>query len=459
MNLSLSILLVVLPGLLLPIINMPFRLRVAGWIYISLFPLYLYYKSIFATIPVFGIELQWATLTKDVAGLILLIVIILLAATTKPQMLSKDHWKMLLILFGFSVYFLVGSIVAGNGILKSVMGARSYTLYAFIGVAIGALLLRNSRDWFLLAHIMLTICTLVALVALVHRYINDKFLVHPEMRQIFYGKIYDWFTYEERLRSFFTSPNTLGQIMALGITLCMWFILQHGKKELKILTGSMLIILFMWVLILTKSRSAFIAAYLTSSLMVYIVRPRLLNYLVVPGVIGLFALLSYSVYGERFTNLLENPRLPLWRSYIISSLEDGKTIFTGHGVGSVGRYGTETVESNIDIAEVIEKIGTGRSVFFVDNYFIQCLYETGLIGLLMIVYAISLWWKMYRFVKVQKLTLTDRAALSLPVCLIFFVLIISLFTASLGTYPWNLIFWTSLSGMLWVSSVQKWGGA
>jgi len=433
----------------LPIIHLPVRLKIVGWVYVSLIPLYLYYKSVFSLFPIFGKDIQWPILVKDITGLIIVLSIIPIATQKRRQILSSVHWKASLLLFCFSIYYFIIGMISENGILRSIMGARGYTFYAIVGIFLGALLLREVKDFLILKNILMIICILISILALIHRYIDEDFLIHPEMKIIFYGELYDWYTYEERLRSFFMSPNTLGIFMALGILLCTWTLVKP-KSDHFIMVAPIALCLFSWVLILTRSRTALVAVFLSTILMVSIVQPRLVKIFITISAVLLISVITYTAYSDRLDDLIENPRLPLWKAYINSTLSDGKVLTIGHGVASVGRFGTETVVADLEMEEVLELLGKDQKVFFVDNYFVQCFYETGLFGLLMIIWILWLWWQSYRFLKGAGLSLIDKATLAIPVSLMFLVLIISLLTGALGTYPWNFLYWLLASGMLFV---------
>jgi hypothetical protein len=83
----------------------------------------------------------------------------------------------------------------------------------------------------------------------------------------------------------------------------------------------------------------------------------------------------------------------------------------------------------------------------VDNFFVKAFYETGLLGLTFFAWTIVLWIGLYRRTR-WRVSKELREVLSYPCTIMLFVLVISLFTGSFGTYPWNLLWWMSLSGSM-----------
>ena len=264
------------------------------------------------------------------------------------------------------------------------------------------------------------------------------------MTRIWYGTIIPWTTYSEgtRLASFFSRPNGLGEFMELGTIIAIW--LMHKRKN-EYIVAVLASILFFWVMVLTLSRTALLGTFVGAYVIVRINRPKLRKLIITFYLLTGIIVIIFTPYGNRFQDLAGNPRLIIWAYYVNATLSSFKKTFFGSGVGSAGRYGTELGTHPIEIGQLKGQLGISK-VFFIDNFYVRSFYETGIVGFLYLLWMIGAWWKIYRFAIKNHLNANFlKQNLSLPIAIMAVVLVNSVFTACIGTYPWNFLFWFSAS--------------
>lgn len=446
-----AVLLVVVPGLLIPVVLWVFGLRVVSWLFVALFPLYMYHKSMIAVLELGTRELQWPTLTKDVVALALLALFLLGILYARDDSLPRAHRRALAILAAFGAYWLLTGLATGNGMGQTIMGVRVYAFFPLLGLCLGAVILRRAESWESLAWVLFGGSLAIAVVAFVQAYVADQFLIHPALRQRWAGYIVEWYTYERRLRGFFTSANTLGFFMGSGMIAGVWLLLRRPARLATFLTIPA-IGLFAWILVLTLSRTALVGALASVLVLVHVSLRRVRSQVVVGTAVAalLIGVVGFTPFAERFATVPQNPRFIIWAQYLYATLTDPVATLIGHGVGAVGRYGTEVVYGGIRVEEVAEMIGGGGRIFALDNFYIRSFYETGLLGFAFLFWAAHLCWRGYRHARAAETDARRRRLLAFPVALMVFILMISLLTDSFGTYPWNLFYWLSASGLFFL---------
>jgi len=441
---------IVIAGIALPLLFLFIRPRTATLVYLALIPLYMYHKSIFSIIDIAGKEIQWPTLAKDLVGVFFIIFIGATLAISKKRLFSVRHSKLLLFLILFASYYFFCSYFFNNCLFQTIMGIRPYVFYSFIGTLMGALFINRLEDWRIISFGFLIGSIVIAVIVLIQAFLYKDFLILPSMKQIWCGELIDLTSFEYRLKGFFTSPNTLGNFMAIGIIIAFWS-LYNRIFFLRPFFLFVTIAIFLWVLILTKSRSSLIAGSLSIFLILHLraSKPyRPFQYLIITI---LFLTLTFVCYGDRFVNLTENPRISTWSGYLKSASSSLDSFLFGTGVGSIGRYGIELGNNLITIRELEGQISTSGGIYSIDNFFVRCFYETGFLGLLLPLVIVILFLKCMKIAKNHSFDSEMRIYLSLPLSLAFFIFIISLFGDSLITYPWNLLFWIVVSSVISIS--------
>lgn len=435
-------LIIVLPGIMIPLAFSLIGLRAIGWVYFALIPLYMYEKSMFlSTIIFFGRNIQWITLSKDLVGTIIILLYIGRSLVSKGPLLRKEHKKMLLVLIGFMVFYFTVGILNKNSLLQTIMGARPYLFYSIIGIILGPVLLKKEADWRMMINVLLVISLSFSCLALIHQYLDPNFLIHPHMARIYKGALYSWQAMD-RLYSIFTRANVLGAFMQIGIVICVWNFIHRGKSPWTVVSVFSLP-LFFWVLVLSLSRSSFLGAALGSLILFHFhtKRKKILIYLVLVPVFVGAALLT--PFRQRFLDFYSNPRLIIWYCYIHEGGKNIRSLLFGKGVGSTGRYGVETGEKSLQIQELSRQ----KNIFYVDNFFVKTFFETGILGSLFCLWVFLL---LLRLILSRRKTrdASLRGVAELVIAIDLAILIDSMFAGYLGTYPWNLIFWVLLAGGL-----------
>lgn len=441
---------IVLVGFILPFLGAARGLRTMGWIYLALTPLFMYDKALFAVVRIAGVTVQWPTLAKDMAGLVILVGLVGSELVAGRRQLSSSQRRALLIAAAFILYWLLSSAAMGQGLSQIVLGIRPYAFYTVLGLVLGAYLFHEAGAVTRLATILLVLCVVIGIIALVQRFFIPRFLIHPAMRDVWLGSPIEWQTENERLAAYFTSPNTLGLFMGLGTLTAVWCLAEKAGTWLRPLALAALPILLL-VLFLTLSRTALLATACGSILLVFLldVGRRTRATVLMSAALAFVIVLLTTAYSQRFENLGDNPRLLYWGAYIVGSFSTLTTTFFGHGVGSVGRYGAQVAGGGVVLQELAGQVGTS-DIFFVDNFFIRALYETGLLGCLFVVWALWIALKSYFWVYWRAVGSERVRRLSLPAVIMAFVLGVSILTSSLDTYPWNLLFWLCASCFLGV---------
>ena len=444
---------VVVLALFPPIIALARGLRLAGWAYLALIPVFMYQKSMFSIVDIAGQQIQWITLCKDVVALLLL------AFAAAYCLLNRNSFRAtttarqrsaLAILSFFGAYFVLVAVALGNPFSHTLMGIRPYLFYAVVGIALAAMILRRREDWSTFAQILQLGVAVIAVIALIQNYFDAEFLIHPTFKSIWQGHTFDWRPGENRLRGFFTAANTLGYFMALGIGICTWNLLRPRSRLDSHAAEWVLLPVFLWVLILTLSRSALLGAVCMVGILVLArMRPAYRIPCVFLGAAAVAGVVFLTPFAERFQNLAENPRLVIWYAYVTDTLHSYLHTLVGRGVGSLGRYGVETSIGAIRIDQLSAKIGGGGAIFVVDNFFVRTFYETGLFGFLMLLWVAITWLQHWRVVASDAVPWAARAHHAFASSLMAFIVLISIFSDSFGTFPWNIIFWLALAGSAW----------
>lgn len=447
-----SVAVIVMAGAFLPFLAAAKGVRAACWTYLFLIPLFMYHKSLFATVQLAGIDLQWPTLAKDVAALGLIGILSLGHLSEDRPLLLSGHRRALSVLAMFAAYWVVSAGVLGQTPSDTVMGVRPYAYYAFLGLLLGAVIFRERGATARLAAILLCVSLIVAVIALIQRYVAPRFLIHPAMQEVWVGRFVEWRTGGARIQGYFTSPNVLGFFMGTGVLAGLWTVRERPGSGWRYLATAAVPI-FLWVLALTLSRTALLATAAATFLLVLCMQigPRAKGIISAGAVAILLTLIVTTAYAERFSAVTDNPRLLYWAAYLAASVATPVSTLFGHGVGSVGRFGAEIQAGGVSVQAVAEQIGTA-DVFFVDNFFIRSFYETGLVGLGFVVWALWLFGKGFLWVSRRQAVSVRARSFSLLVALMGFILLISFLTSALGTFPWNLLFWTCASGLLLVWS-------
>lgn len=437
-------------GVLLPIIAMLRGIRFASIIFLALIPLYMYHKSMFALVVVDGQDLQWPTLAKDLVG-VTLTILVGASWALRPQHwrnLSPELRRALAVFIAFGLYVIGISIARGSGIATALVGTRPYIFYQVLGILLGSLLFRTNTAWRFIADVLILGCLVIAALALVQKYVDPHFLILDSFRQIFNGKLVIWNVNTPRLRGYFTSANALAYLMSLGIICSIWRF-RAKPRGYFIPFLPFCIATMAWALLLTLSRSAILGLALALAAMTLCHRGLKLRKLFsVPiVVVAASVLIVATPFSQRLQGLGNNPRLEIWTSYAKTSLSSGTRFVTGFGMGSLGRFGAEVAEGTVEVNGIEDRIGGDAFVSFVDNVLVRAVYEAGVAGLFLILWS---------FAKVPRLisrTRNVRSAevehtLRLPVAVMTFVVVISMFSSSLITYPWNLLYWAFSSGAI-----------
>lgn len=444
------ILSVVIPGILLPLIFLFTRPRTSCLVFLSLIPLYMYHKSIFAILDIAGKDIQWPTLAKDMVGILFVVFLGATLAISKRKMFSVTHSRIILFLILFALYYLFCSFLFNSSLFQTIMGIRPYIFYPFIGTIMGALFINSLDDWRIISISFLIGSLAIAVIVLIQAFLYSDFLILSSMKQIWCGELIDLTSFEYRLKGFFTSPNTLGNFMAVGIIIAFWS-LYNKEYFYRPLLLVLSIAVFLWVLILTKSRSSLIAGSLSIFLILHLRASKPYKAFQYILITILFFTLTFVCYSDRFLNLTENPRITTWSGYLKSTSSSLDSFLFGSGVGSIGRFGIELGTNLITIRELEGIISTSGGIYAIDNFFVRCFYETGLLGLFLPIVIMVLFLKCLKIARSHPFRSEMRIYLSLPLSLAFFIFVISLFGDSLITYPWNLLFWLVISSILSIS--------
>lgn len=432
----------------LPLVLIPRGLRLACWSYIALIALYMYHKSMFAVADIAGRSLQWPTLTKDVTGLVLGLLLLFAIGIRQPTLLNQRQRRTLGIGVVFVVYWTMSSLVAGAGIGQIAIGLRPYAYYMLIAIAIAGVVLRESRDWERLGLILMITGMAVSIIALLEYYVEPTFLISDSFRAVWNGHLVPWLAFDDngRAHGFFTTANTLGYFASVGILAALWIMGRASQSTATKAVAFVTIATSGWTLALTLSRSSVVAAALSAAVAALVVRPnrhvRLLGFLLIPAALVFFV----GPLRDRFVGAMNNPRLLVWAGLIAATLRNHVTALIGHGVGSLGRFGADVATVSIHLPPSLAAAIGESGIVAADNFFVRTLYETGLLGSLFIVWVVVISLRLFR--AVAAMSQEDRRTLSLPIGLMAFVLLISVFSDSLGTYPWNFLFWLCVSGIM-----------
>ncbi len=443
-----DVLLVISIGLLLPIIHLPLRIRLALWIFLALFPLYMFHKSMFVNIVFFGSNLQVPTLTKDFVCLICLIVVFIYFITQYINGQPFPH-KNLLIFLSILTFFLIATgLIQGNGLGQTIMGVRVYVFYTVAGLLFGSFLLQTGDDIRCFTSILLGAIIVIAIIGMIHQYLDPYFLILESFEQPWGGRFFRFKIFEDRLRSYFTAANVLGHFMSLGIVVAFWKMLASNRNLGKIIALGFCMIIFFWVMILTLSRSSILVTGVACIFLNLVVAGRIPKVPILFATLGFAALILLTPMAERFQNLYNNPRLLIWAIFIRASISSMRYLLMGHGVGSIGRFGAEySMAADIKdpkLAFLQGGIGEKGETFVVDNFFVRILYEIGISGFILtaVLFAFFLiaFWRTYRSADAQQ-----RLMNAMPLTIMALVFMLSIFGDSLGTYPWSFFFWLSFS--------------
>lgn len=434
---------ITVPFIFLPIISSVYRLRLGLWLFLLLIPVYMYHKPMFLSVSIGGIDLTWPTLTKDVTGLILLAALLL----NRRLMLLvwRTRWSFLLPFFGLAGLFTLSALLGASGAFETLLALRTYFFYPLLGFLIGGYLCSDQHTWPNFLKVLVFVDIVFALIALIHYFVDKRFLIHPSMRNIWRGHPVDWTTAPNRLNSIFTSANVLAVFMTLGLLALFWFYL-HRKPHAKLLAlylGSALAL----TLILTASRSALLGGASALLIIVIFLIPRKgLIYLLVAIVLGLF-LFQLGAYSGRFTSLGDNPRLRIWEAHLVAVTQSPKRLLLGVGAGSVGRAGSETSSSSVVIEGISKRIGVADdTVYFIDNSFVSLIFEGGLAGALYIMWLLSFYLAGLRLVR-RRSSYKQRSRLIIPLFVMTLILAVSMFSELLLAYPWSLFYWIGAGGL------------
>ncbi len=198
-----------------------------------------------------------------------------------------------------------------------------------------------------------------------------QYILYPNLRNLYY---LGWDDHLYRLFSTFLDPDFAGVFIASFIIYLFTFFKKRNKK-INIIIPISIIISFI-SLLLTYSRGAFIAFFISLIILVFISKNKIYKYL-----LGIF-ILFFILFAAFFTNSKLEP-INLLRTYSISqrfiSLNHAFTIFSKSPIWGIGfntyRYEQEKLgflKNNSDISHA----GAGT-----DNSFIFILATTGVIGL------------------------------------------------------------------------------
>ena len=437
-SLAWEVLLIALVGFV-PVLVAPLSRRSAAWLLIALIPLHQYHKSFFLTVQLAGQSLQWPTLSKDLAYLLLFVYTLTTWLLCDRRRLWQWCWRLSCVLIGLAGL----SLAAGSGVGQTLMGLRLYVFWPAVGILVGSLLLRDPHDTARLMRLLGLGCGVVAIVALIQALFEPNFMVHPAMRQLWAGAVVDWFTYRDRLRGPFTSANTLGLFMAMGI-LC-WAILcsrpvRDRGRDLAMSWFALPACLA--VLFLAESRTALFGCVVGLIALGARRGAGVTRRLAVGGAVGAGAALVFAVgLDSRFIGLLSNPRLIYWATFLASTVASPRALVLGQGLGSTGRYGVET-QVAVDSADSLAGVVGGEGLFFVDSVYIRALFELGVIGLVPLVWLVL---RSIRLIRVRSTLPNVEWEANSRGALLAFLLFASVLTETLLTYPWNVIGWALAS--------------
>lgn len=433
-------LLITVPFALAPLVAAAFRLRLGLWIYLAAIPAFMYHKSMFLA---WG-PLDWPPLAKDVTALVLAVV--LLAHPRVRSVLWRTRRRFALPFAAFFVAFAVAGLLSGEGAFATAVGLRAYLFYALLGFAIGAFLVRDRRAWTSLARAFALIGLALASLALIQYYFDADFLIHPSMATLWNGNLYDWYTYRERLRSIFSNPNLLGFFSGLGLLAFIWFGLRartFATRMVLALVSSSLVL----ALVLSNSRSALLGLLATLVLVLVATRPlRSVPYLLAAAVL-VAGIAQTGAYAGRFDDLGNNPRLAIWQAHLEAVATSPSALSTGFGPGSVGRTGRTANPSDVVVEGIAARLGVPDDrVHFVDNAFVKAVYEVGLLGVAYLAWTISFYLLTLRRVIATR-DPSQRWLLAVPLIVMTLILSVSVFSDSLMTYPWSLLYWLAAGGV------------
>lgn len=192
-----------------------------------------------------------------------------------------------------------------------------------------------------------------------------------------------------RVYSIFTSPNIFGCLIVLALPMCIALLLTTKNKRKKLLF-SVFAICMCASLLFTYSRGAWIGAVCAIGVYVFMKDKRLIMPVII---VILLALILIPGISDRITYMLSS-------DYMESSMQGGRLIrwtiglqilrehpWIGLGLGAFGG----AVAANHEL--FTEVGGQLIETFYMDNYYMKIIVESGIIGILAFVF---LMWQVIR---------------------------------------------------------------
>lgn len=388
-------------------------------------PLFMYQKSLYITTTFFGFEVVLLTLTKDFAAFCILLIVMLRWVGDGRLYLDRGQRNLLSYIAVITILSMVSSLWNDLTLMEGVAGLRAMVWFPLVAILLSGYLKNNDTA---LRYTLLFACVVIAVIALLHRYVDGALLIHEKMKFIWFGKVLDWFTVmpDGRLQSIMASANTLAYFMGLGLLLLFSFLPRFWYARTIWMGGVLLVGV---VLIYTSSRSALLALLVSVTYLAVKTSRRMAFGVVVSTVVLAAVFMSNNM--DRVYDASDNPRLEIWKTILLVTLQPSNVIF-GNGVGSIGKFGSELKYSDAAVDNIDERLGGQDRVFFVDNYFLRLLYEMGFVGF-------SVWGLvLLRSLSVIREFSAEQAWMG---AIMLFVLCVSFFGDSLGAFPWNYMFW------------------
>lgn len=338
--------------------------------------------------------LDFMKIAKDIA-LVLGLVTVAVVAIDKKWLASLKTDKLTWFIGAYALLTIIMSLILPVDQDAEILGLI-YNL-RFLAFFVYAVLLTRlyKADW--LMKKVLVVVLSVALLVMVFGFVQYMWLPDDALTKIGYsrsnGALPAFFIDDkpdlERIMSTVRDPNSLGSYLIIILSLSLVLFLNVKNKDLKQLNGGLLAlsVLCLWF---TFSRSAWLGALLAVLIILYLsfakdrkmkIDRRLLFVLPVVALIfvgGLYvARDSYFVknvilHADEST-VLEDPnelRVRFWQESLESAINNP----LGHGVGTAGLASIRN-----------EKQGTVLN----ENYYLQILYEVGVIGLALFLLIIA----------------------------------------------------------------------
>jgi O-antigen ligase len=294
-------------------------------------------------------------LTKSFVAPLLIILALLVAKKDAITIKKPLLWYM-----GFLIVGLFSGLVASFGGLSSTMLILGWVIYAIFGVLmLGAQAIENKELFLEISFWGLVPASVLG----IFQNISQKGLV-----SVVDGAV-------SRAVGSFSNPNVFGMVLVAGILLGLW--LSWQLKNLKYTLGVAPMVL---ALVLTGSRTAWIALFVGFFVAVWLVRPKWLKYtplvfvfLIIPSVWSRLSKLFSAEYGYqasidgRVWTL--NNGIYIWQ----------KNPILGTGPGSFGGKLSEFYQSPTALLGLQNGY---RAIATTDNQWIEIIVQLGVLGML-----------------------------------------------------------------------------